>query len=398
MAANILINGIDTDSIFITRSEIGLPTYYPNNSGGMWASGLNSGNVAGALGIADITPKSSPVQIGALTDWKQISGNRHSHVAWKVSFCAVKTDGSMWAWGNNDSGQIGNSSNLTVSSPIQIGSLKNWKQVSVGGHVLAVKSDNTLWTWGIGAGVTNSGENGLNDLTLVSSPVQVGTLTNWKQVSAGRSSSAAIKTDRTLWTWGLNSTGQIGDGTVINRSSPVQIGNLTNWKQVSAGDGITAAVKVDGSLWTWGNNSDGQLGDGTVISKSSPIQIGALRNWKSVSVGGYGGNGFVGAVKTDGTLWAWGKNAFGQLGDGTVLSRSSPIQIGSDVNWKEVFTSDARIHATKTDGTLWAWGYNNNGELMSGDVEFRSSPIQVGTLATWQSVAPAINATIAIRT
>ena len=135
-----------------------------------------------------------------------------------------------------------------------------------------------LYAWG----VNTNGQLGQNDVIYRSSPVQVGELTNWYQVSAGQQSSVAVKTDGTLWAWGRNNTGQLGDGTTINRSSPVQIGALTNWSQVAAGGAHNASVKADGTMWTWGFNSSGQLGDGTAISKSSPVQIGALTNWSQV--------------------------------------------------------------------------------------------------------------------
>ena len=246
--------------------------------------------------------------------------------------------GALFSWGYNAKGLLGNGTTISYSSPIQVGSLTNWKQLSCGGQYsqAAIKTDGTLWT----CGYNGSGQLGNGSISAQSSPIQVGLLTNWKQVSAGQAA-AAIKTDGTLWMWGQNNQGQLGNGTTINYSSPIQIGSLTNWKQVSAGFyNFVGAIKTDGTLWTWGNNGDsgasagGVLGNGTVNTYySSPIQIGSLTSWKQVDCGSL----TMGAIKTDGTLWMWGWNTYGgQLGNGTTINYSSPIQIGSSTNWKRI--------------------------------------------------------------
>ena len=143
-----------------------------------------------------------------------------------------------------------------------------------------------------------------------------------------------------LWAWGLNNNGQLGNGSITNYSSPIQVGSLTNWKQVSGGYSHTIAVKTDGTLWACGYNRYGQLGNGSITYYSSPIQVGSLTNWKQVSSGYY----HTAAIKTDGTLWAWGQNTNGQLGDGTVANKSSPIQVGTLTNWKQV--SNGSNHTT----------------------------------------------------
>jgi alpha-tubulin suppressor-like RCC1 family protein len=196
---------------------------------------------------------------------------------------------------------------------------------------------------------------------------------------------AAIKTDGTLWAWGRNLDGELGDNTSVNKSSPVQIGVLTNWSQVSAGNAQTTAVKTDGTLWTWGNATDGRLGNNTnTVNKSSPIQVGALTNWSQVSTG----SAFTVSVKADGTLWAWGRNGDGQLGDGTVILRSSPVQVGALTTWSQASAGSISIaSAVKTDGSLWSWGNNSNGDLGDGTVVKRSSPVQIGALLSWSQVS-----------
>jgi alpha-tubulin suppressor-like RCC1 family protein len=205
----------------------------------------------------------------------------------------------LWSWGNNTYGSLGDNTTLHKSSPVQtIAGGDNWKQVSNGSfHSAAIKTDGSLWLWGY----NNYGQLGDNTTINKSSPVQtISAVFLWKQVSGTTTGTAAIKTDGTLWLWGQNGNGQLGDNTTINKSSPVQtISAGTNWKQVVRFGGVTAAIKTNGALWLWGNNTYGQLGDNTIVSKSSPVQtIAAGTNWKQVA-GGQIGN--VVAIKTDGT-------------------------------------------------------------------------------------------------
>ncbi|NBS70056.1 hypothetical protein EBT31_14260 [bacterium] len=202
-------------------------------------------------------------------------------------------------------------------------------------HALAIKTDGTLWAWGSG----DSGRLGLNDTADRSSPVQVGALTTWAQVAAGGGGSTfAIKTDGTLWSWGYNYTGNLGlndSGPYTRRSSPVQIGALTTWKQISAGDDHALAIKTDGTLWTWGNNGSGRLGLGDTANRSSPVQIGALTTWSQAG----GALSHSVSLKTDGTLWSWGSNTSGRLGLNDTINRSSPVQIGALTSWVRIPTN-----------------------------------------------------------
>ena len=304
----------------------------------------------------------------------------------------------LMTWGANSNGQLGDNTVTSKSSPVQtIACGANWKQIScVYNSTVAIKTDGTLWTWGF----NNNGQLGDNTVTSKSSPVQtIAGGTNWKILSRGGIyHMVAIKTDGTLWTWGYNVYGQLGDNTGTSRSSPVQtIAFGTNWMQVSAGTSFTAAIKTDGSLWLWGNNAYGQLGDNTVLRKSSPVQtITRGNNWKQVSCG----DTHTVAVKTNGTLWSWGDNSSGKLGDNTTAARrSSPVQtVAFGTNWKQVSAGYYSTAAIKTDGTLWAWGYNAGGQLGDNTTTNRSSPVQTilyGT--TWKSVACGYRFTAAIK-
>jgi alpha-tubulin suppressor-like RCC1 family protein len=392
--SNFTDNSADLGTKFVSKSYLMDVYPYLSTIGNLQFPGLRTWgrNNYGQLGDITLLDKSSPVQTAASgTNWKQVACGY-------LYTAAIKTDGTLWSWGRNNYGQIGDGTSISTtvfkSTPVQVGLLTNWKQVTCGfQHTAAIKTDGTLWTWGY----NNYGQ--LGDSTLIdkSLPVQVGSMTNWKQVACGFWHTAAIQTDGTLWTWGYNLYGQLGDGTAsptVFKSSPVKVGLLTNWNQVAGGlYHRTAAIKTDGTLWTWGFNNYGQLGDGSLIDKSSPVYITGISNWKQVSCGNY----HTAAITTDGTLWAWGLNTRGQLGDSTIDNKSLPVQVGSLTNWKQVGCGDAHTAAIKTDGTLWSAGYNGDGQLGDGTVITKSSPVQVGLLTNWKQVSGGFDHAAAIQ-
>lgn len=205
----------------------------------------------------------------------------------------------------------------------------------------------------------------------------------WQTISAGYTHSVGIKTDGTLWAWGDNSYGQLGDGTTTSKNTPTQIGSANNWESISASGGFTLAIKVDGTLWAWGNNAFGQLGDGTTTNRTIPTQIGTATNWNSVTTG----EGFALAIKDNNTLWSWGHNDFGQLGDGTTINKTVPTQTGTATNWQSTAAGSGFSLAIKTNGTLWAWGSNLYGQLGNGTTTNLTVPTQIGTESDWANVA-----------
>ena len=295
----------------------------------LWTWGYNN---TGQLGTGDYNHRSSPVQIsGAWTSTVSMSGSNGSTLG-------VKIDGTLWSWGYQNGGELGTGVviNTYGNVPVQVGALTNWLSVNGTGYfVLALKTNGTLWSWGYNA----SGQLGLNDTTSRSSPVQVGVLTTWSKVAGGSLNTGhalAIKTDGTLWSWGYNASGQLGLNDIVHRSSPVQVGALTTWSLISAGAAHSLAIKTDGTLWSWGQNSNGQLGQNDIVHRSSPVQVGALTTWSKVACGSYTSL----AVKTDGTLWSWGQNQRGQLGQGDIVHRSSPVQVGALTTWNNVFAGE----------------------------------------------------------
>jgi alpha-tubulin suppressor-like RCC1 family protein len=367
MAGNYSVQGADLDKFYMPTTTM-IDKYV--QTGSLWVWGKNTD---GQLGDNTLTHRSSPVQtVAGGTNWRQVSSSG-------VTSFGIKTDGTLWGWGANYQGMIGDNTRVAKSSPVQtVAGGTNWKQISAARNAYktsAIKTDGTLWGWGI----NTSGELGDGTLLNRSSPVQtVAGGNNWKTVSMS-SHTGAIKTDGTLWLWGSNVSGNIGDNSTITRSSPVQtISGGNNWSQIAVGGGFnTAAIKTDGTLWVWGDNFGGALGDNTIIHKSSPVQtISGGTNWKSIFPGGY--YNFA-AIKTNGTLWIWGVTDSGVLGDNSNAAphKSSPVQtVAGGTNWRQVSVGIARCSAIKTDGTLWVWGDNTSGALGDNTTISRSSPIQ----------------------
>ncbi len=337
-------------------------------------------NVSGQLGVNDVANRSSPVMLSSAVSWLVLSAS--------FQFMAgIKSDRTLWAWGCNTSGQLGLNDLTNRSSPIKVGADTDWAGVACGqAYTMAVKTDGTLWTWGL----NSSGQLGLRDVATRSSPAKVGAATDWspntRHLAPGATHTLAIKTDGTLWAWGLNTSGQLGLRDVATRSSPAKVGAGTTWSTVATGLAFSAASTSTNTLWTWGMNESGQLGLRDVAHRSSPAQVGA-GIWSSTQLAL--GDRFVLAMQTGNSIWSWGHNSTGQLGLNDVALRSSPIQIGADTNWSAIVAGVTNSWARKSDGTIWAWGDNSAGQLATGVAGAgtqKSSPNQVGALTTWSSI------------
>ena len=306
----------------------------------------------------------------------------------------IYSGAELYLWGSGGAGRLGDGAAVNRSSPVQIGALTTWAKVSINASAAgAIKTDNTLWMWG------NNGFGALGDNTSVSrsSPVQVGALTVWSELAVEGNTTAAIRTNGTLWTWGANYAGQLGQNfSGFQRSSPIQVGLLTDWAKVTAfkeGAAFTS-IKSNGTLWAWGRNNSSKLGDTTVTYRSSPVQIGALTNWSRTA----SGSEHTIAIKTDGTLWSWGSNSYGQLANNSVTGTASPIQIGALTTWSDSGAGIQHSVAVKTDGTLWSWGRGSSGQLGHNNTTNLSSPVQVGSLATWSLVEGGNFHTLSVKT
>jgi alpha-tubulin suppressor-like RCC1 family protein len=356
--------------------------YKPSGDIFAWGGGAN-----GLLGDGTTVYRSSPVSvIGGFTDWIQVSAGGGLSLG-------IRSNGTAWAWGPGSNGRLGDGTVVDRSSPVSvIGGFTDWIQVSAGGgHSLGIRSNGTAWAWGYG------GFGRLGDGTVVSrsSPVSVvGGFTDWIQVSGGYAFSLGVRSNGTAWAWGRNNTGipsavgQLGDNSnTLGRSSPVSVvGGFTDWIQVSAGSfGHSLGVRANGTAWAWGYASQGSLGNGTTFNRSSPVSvIGGFTDWIQVSAGSSHSLG----VRANGTAWAWGTPFDGELGDGTVVAKSSPVSVvGGFTDWIQV---SARNHSLgiRSNGTAWAWGSGRFGPLGDGTVVSRSSPVSVvGGFTDWIQVS-----------
>lgn len=299
---------------------------------------------------------------------------------------AMIRNNNLYTWGLNYRGILGTNSTVatTRSSPVIVGQTSEyWATIAMANQALATKLDGTAWAWGD----NQHGQLGLGDKVHRSSPVQLGTESDYYNVNfhCNTQNSFIIKGGN-LWAWGRNANGESGQNDVVARSSPVQVGTDSTWNDLSIASGSVLATKSDGTLWAWGNASNGVLGNNSLVHRSSPVQIGSDTTWFRVFAGESSGSVF--ATKTDGTLWGWGQNTTFALGVPTksLLTYSSPIQIAG-TGWSDVVSFAGSTLAKKSNGTLWSWGSRWLRADMVGENITISSPVQVGFASTkWTSI------------
>jgi alpha-tubulin suppressor-like RCC1 family protein len=330
------------------------------SDGSLWAWGY------GPLGLGKNLTRLRPTQVGVDSDWAVVA------CGWYHSL-ALKTDGSLWAWGLNVYGQLGLGDTKNRLTPTRVGVASDWAAVAGGEfYSLALKSDGSLWAWGVNdlAELGRGRPGSKPSLT----PTRVGMANDWAAVASGEDFGLALKKDGSLWAWGDNVAGQLGLGNAADViDSPTHVGTATDWAAIACGAENGLALKKDGSLWAWGGNDDGQLGLGDTIDRHSPTRVGTANDWAAVVGGGFQGL----ALKRDGSLWAWGNNYSGQLGLGDTRWAKSPTRVGSDNDWAVIASGADSSFALKTDGSLWAWGMNDKGQLGLGDTTNRDVPTRV---------------------
>ncbi|VXB27790.1 conserved hypothetical protein [Flavobacterium sp. 9AF] len=354
-----VIGGIDGNT---TSTSANINNLSPNTDYHWWVASVCGNDQTQWLYCGSFTT----LQAINSSCWQNISaGEYHS--------LAIKNDGTLWAWGRNVLYQLGDGTDVTKNIPTQIGTANNWVKVHAGySSSYGIKADGTLWSWGSnGYGKLGTG----NGNYVIDTPTQVGTDTNWLDVSDGWNHTIALKTDGTLWGWGNNEYGQLGDNTTVNKPIPTQISVATNWQTIATGINHSLAIKTDGTLWFWGSRFNLY---GTSSQNNIPTQIGTDSNWLKLA----GGQHHCAVIKTDGTLWTWGENSSGQLGDGTTTYRITPIQVGTATDWLDVSAGVRYTIATKNNLSIWSWGYNYSGQLglgTSGNTSDVYIPTQVGS-------------------
>lgn len=300
----------------------------------------------------------------------------------KTHSVALKSDGTLWTWGSNDDYQLGNGAKDNKAAPIQIGSDTDWMSVFAGDtHSFAIKKDGSTWSWG-GSYTGHLALSG--NPSSVEKPTKCDeSLSSVKAIQAGYAHSVAIKSDGTILVWGSSGRGQFGNSKEGQTGAlPSQVGETAEWVTVSAGTSHNIALKKDGSLWAWGDNTNGQLGDGSTTQRNVPTQITKGKDWAFIDAGA---NHNL-TVKKDGTLWSWGSNMNGQLGDKSTDARSKPSKIGKDNDWVWVEAGFDTSFGMKKDGSIWSWGVNYAGHLGNGLLENVNAPTKIIAAKDWKKV------------
>ena len=353
-----------------------------NINGTIWGCGDNR---YGQLDPSNFTLSFTQITIlNSDSDWQTISAGYNHTLALKPNPAG---GGTLWAWGANDDGRLGLGSTDNPVESTQVGTNSDWSAIAGGSaHTIALKTSSTLWSWGL----NDYGQLGLGYTTIsttgITTPSQIGTTSDWSIIAAGGSDGFAIKTNRTLWAWGFNYTGKLGDGTYTDRYTPCQIGTTSDWSKISAGYVHTIALKTNGTIYQWGNNIT-----------ATPTIIGTDTDWSLITAGGTNegsGNSYHNlALKINGSLWAWGNNNYGQLGLGDTNNRTCPIQIGSRTDWVSVAAGGYHSIGRTSDGILWAWGRNNYGQLGLGNTINQNIPININLLQPGNLIATVITYT-----
>ena len=330
------------------------------SDGTVWAWGLNN---MGQLGNGSTTRSLVPVQVSGLTGVVAVASAIYHSVA-------LKSDGTVWAWGQNRHGKLGNSKAADSLVPVEVAGLTGVVAIAAGfDHSVALKSDGTVWVWGD----NRHGLLGNDSVSESYLPMQVSGITDVMAIASHDNNVISLRRDRTVWVWGDNNQGQLGH---LGGDSfvPVQVSGLNDVVAVDTAGYHSVAVRSDGTVWAWGSNETGALGNGGTVRSLAPVKVSGLTR-ASPSVGAVGLNSV--AVKSDGTVWAWGWNHYGQLGNNSTLDSYVPTQVSGLTDVLAVAAGGGYTLALKSDGTVWAWGLNTTGQLGNASTANRPIPVQV---------------------
>ncbi len=370
---NLYFMGINTNAQmgmnYLGSYPFSVPTLYNNNdawlsyspylhirsNGTLWAIGNNT---YGQLGLGDLVNRYILTQIGSDTNWLKVNAGKNlSSANYSSFYAAIKTDGTLWTWGLNTSGQLGLGNTTAYYTPQKVGTDTNWSKISCGvAHMAAIKTDGTLWTWG----TNNLGSLGLGNYTTpYTTPQKVGIATDWAYISCGSNNTFAIKNNGTLWATGSNSNGELGIGNNTTRNTFIQVG-VSTWNMITSAGNATHGIQTNGTLWSCGVNFNGELGLGNLTSYNTFQQVGS-DTWLTVSnIAGI----YVKGIKTNGTLWSWGNTTGLSLGTPVInIPQTTPLQVGSDTDWIDVVSEYYSGLAIKSNNTKYVWG--NNGSVFN---------------------------------
>jgi alpha-tubulin suppressor-like RCC1 family protein len=314
-------------------------------------------NHSGQLGDGTRTGRPAPAAVAGLHEGVVAVAGGFFHTA------VLRSDGTVLAWGDNRFGQVGDGTTITRDVPVRVAALTvGVEQIAASGfHTLAVAADGSVWCWG------NNLDGQLGDGTRTDrvTPERVPGLTKVVQVAGGASHSLALRSDGTVWTWGDNTAGQLGDGTTRIRCEPVRVARLKNVTQIAAGAASSAALRADGTVVTWGGNFLGQLGDGSVTDRAVPARVAGLTGVTRIAANGEHCLAVLaaGPERPAGTVVAWGSNFDGQLGDGSRVDRPRPVPVAVLAHVTRVAAGRFHSLAVRADGTLWTWGAHDQGQL-----------------------------------
>jgi alpha-tubulin suppressor-like RCC1 family protein/streptogramin lyase len=373
LPTNITINSAPIPPVNASIAAGGRHTLSICNDGTVMAWGDNTD---GQLGIGNTTYQSKvPVKINSLADITSIAaGSAHS--------LAIKNNSTVWSWGLNIDGQLGQGNNTPrIYVPAQVNGLVNINAISAGTKFsLALKNDGTVWAWGD----NNYYQFGNGKSTSSNIPVQLNTISSIAAIAAGHNHSLALKNDGTVWAWGSNYYGQLGNGTdgqFTDSKVPTQVNFLTGIIAIAAGNSHSLALSNDGTVWSWGWNSFGELGIGIGNPNklsNVPIQVSSLTNIIAISAGEYTSL----ALKSDGSVWSWGSNLFGQLGIGSNTNSNIPVQVSSISGIISIKGGGVHSLALKNNGALYSWGLNGYASLGTGTNTDSNVPISVNNLCS----------------
>lgn len=413
----------------------------------LWCWGRNAD---GSLGDGTTDDRLAPVQVGNDDDWASVSGG--SVLGSEAHTCGTKLDGTGLCWGGNSKGQLGDGTmdpsltpievqggpwqylsigqgrscglaedgtvwcwgtrlaldepDVPYPDPAQVGSDDDWVQLDVENHACARKGDGTAWCWG-GFNIGQVGDRTAGDDNFRPLPTLVGSFGGdppaaaWKAFATGISVSCGIQADDSLWCWGSNRNGELGEGTVgglgctqtpatapCDRTSPWPVMGTDTWAGVYSGGSFVCALHSSGRLYCWGNGESGAIGDGLAADTGTPTQVGARDDWARVSAG----DEHVCAIAGDGTLWCWGGNLRGQIGNGTGGSDMdvlTPVQIGTENDWESISAGDSTTCGLRAGGQRWCWGINSNGQYGDGTTTDSNVPSRADTDDDWVLVSTA---------